>query len=575
MIISGLISGRSLSRSVLLLATAGLLSLCSCKDSAPAKQTAAVPASDAAARPALGANTAAQAPAPQSLLSLVPSDAGAFFLWDLSSPAYDKLLASRWGNSYLSRTQTLASQMPELGALLKDAGLDLSNSQELKKKVREALALLTKPASGTANAVGGLVLRTPDAATASQVTAALKAAIEKRGTPTTPIDGGYSFEMDLPNKTPVQQGQVEGQPPVAAAQPKRLKLLTKAVGDRIILADDPAIMARLATGPAAGERPAPMFAKLAADAPPPQERVALGYVDAVALLNTEKEKQETPVTAAFLSVKMTDRPTVQIRLQKRPGVAPAKIETVVPAKEILAAFPVDPILFTTMQAGVIRDMATGSSPDAANFMNDSQFAPLKSITQLAVGAKAAVPGQSMLPIPELIISVVTTQPKEFAEQMLNSAQAAVKGYGLPGTLSEKTIAGKKVSILPGAFGLSLFVAQLDAAVLAATSEALLVDALTKLAQPDPFAGSTLPATAIQSVKAGGIGRLYLSFPEVVKLLESAKEMTGAMAAGPDGQQSAAQQALSTENMKALSDLGTLLGSMTDQGDELRGEITYL
>lgn len=489
------------------------------------------------------------------LFAMIPETADAFFFWDLSGQAFDRFLDSPWGKNYISKSSSISSRMPELAGMLKEAGIDFSDPKSLKQKTKEALIFAS---GGAASTNGCFIFRTNDQATAKGIVASLKSSAERQRVLMPDPDDNVAFELNFAGRSDPVSGLQEN---------RKVRVIAAAKDEDVILSNDPATIKQILSGQTAQFNSASLK-KLSVDAPGKDERIGLGFIDIKEFAGKEEPETPSPITSAFLSVKMTDRPFVNFKLEKGQGTEWAALNP--PTKDILAALPPEPILFTVFQAGVLRDMLTKGP--AGGFMNDSQFAPLKNIQQIAIGAKASAEAQAMLPIPELIIAAETLQPAELSSALIASATSAVKGYGIPVEPTEMEIAGKKIKTIPGAMGISLYIAETDHAVIVATSQALLQDALQRLGSGDPLRGSLLSASALEKFSSKGLGRLYLSFPELTKLLESARGMAS-LSAGPHS--SSVEDALSPESLKELSDLGAFMGSLNDDGNIVSGEISYL
>jgi len=535
-------------RSITLVSALTCFSLfAACKDEAP--KNVAAPSDG---RPALAAKQAATDVSTLSerdgLFALVPAEAQAFFFWDLSGPAFERLLQSRWGKSYLTRTENISSQLPELSAALKTAGLPLDNPEELRQKIRESLVFLKKDDLDEAS--GGLILRTVKADGGAAVLDSLRNAAKKDSLIEDLAGGAFSFDITIPSS------------PTNTAGKKR-RLVASASGDKVLVSDKQETLADLAKATPFDVK---TIGNLGATTESAMDRIAVGYLNVKGLQGAGS----TPLTGAFMSVRMTDRPVVSIRVKKaNGGTLPIK-ET---PKALLSAFPNNPILFATIQAGELRELAENNSEQARGVMSDTQFAPLKSIRQLSVAMRSGAEAQAMLPIPEVIVAAETDTPAAVSKAMISAAVDAIKGYGIPVQPTDKKIMGRMVKIVPGVFGLSLNVVELDGAVIASTSEELISNAIERAASKDPLSGLTISATALSGMKEIGLGKLYLSFPEVSKLLESAKGM--ASLGGAQSAPESLNSLLSPENLKALNDLGVLFSSVKQEDDLVLGEITYL
>jgi hypothetical protein len=541
-----------------LLSTAFLATaLVSCKkdeQKASAPQAAPTKVEEALGKLASPAEMAAATSNP--LYTTLPKEVAAFFSLNLQSPAFDRLLSSKWGKSYLAKTSTLTTQMPDLAAIMAEAGMDMTKPEELKKQLSEALVFLAGPETGQMGH-GGLMLKSSNEAKTQSLFAALSASAQKRGGGAPSAPGEFNIVMTVPQSAIPAEGP---------QQIKKVNMTGKLAGDKIIISDNADLLNKLAAGTEKFVAPEVTTALSTAGA----NSIGIGFIDFKKLrVGSKDEGEALPVKSGVISAEMSDHPTVQVKLLKE-KISPVP-PTAATAKVLLSSIPNDPLLYTVIEAGAIRELAMESSPKAQEAMNDTQMAFLKSVGQIGLGAKVAADAQAMMPIPEIIISVQTSDAKGLMDTMVNSASGAVKGYGLPGATSEKQLGGKTVKVVQGAMGVNLYAADLGGVVVASTTEALLAGAIER--SSGKGIASNLSATNTEALTKPGVAKLYLSFPELAKLLKSAQSMAG-MAGGAPGQENAMSAALSDENLKSLEDLGSLMGSMSSDNESYNVNISY-
>jgi hypothetical protein len=457
------------------------------------------------------------------IFSLLPKETGAFFFWDLSSPAFSRLLDSKWGRTYLTKIGELTRNVPELTKILTAAGLPLDNPDELRKSLREALVYLSSGKNG------GLILRTVEG---RNIFPALKTAA-----------GNTEGFQELPQETFSFNTVVNNQ---------RLTFTVSSQGDRVLITDSGTSIAE-----AKGGFNPTTLQRLSQGRASTQERIGFGFFE----LSSLEEAKEVPLESGFVDISMVDKPAIRLKLKSR---EPFKGSSTPPSADLLKAFPENPLLFTTFNAGELRELIENCSEEARKKLSDSQFAALRTVRRLAIGARVG-PQAALLPVPELIIAAESSEPPTLVEAIISNAVSAIQGFGLPVQPTETQIAGRKVSVIPGALGLSLHVVELEGVVLLSSSQELIARALES--------GSTIPGELAPSLSSSGVGKLYLSFPELAKILGSARGMAG-LSGGATARESL-NSTLSEENLKALADLGSLISTLTHEGDLLLGEINYL
>jgi len=506
------------------------------------------------------------------LYASLPKEVAAFFSLDLQGAAFERLLASKWGKSYLAKTSTLTTQMPDLAAVMLEAGIDMTKPEELKKQLSSALVFLAAP-EGAETGHGGLVLRSESEAKTKSLFAALSSAAQKRAGATPPTAGEFNLLVTVPQSAmPDTSGQGtsgQGNSELGDNGPQQIKkvnMIGKLAGDRILISDSAELLNKL-TNVTEKFYSAELTAAATAAG---QNSIGIGFIDFQKIKAASKDAGESlPVKNAIISAQMTDHPTVQVKFVKEKET-PASA-TSATTKILLSSIPNDPLLYTVIEAGAMRELALESSAKAQEAMNDTQFSFVKSIGQIAIGAKAASDLQALMPIPEIIVSVQTSDSKGLLDKMFSSASGAVKGYGLPGVTTDKQIAGKSVKVLQGAMGLNLYALDLGGVVVAATTEPLIQGAIERsLGQGSP---SNLSALNTAELTKPAVAKLYLSFLELAKLLKSAQSMA-AMAGGAPGQENTMAAALSDENLKSLEDLGSLMGSISSDKESYNLNISY-
>lgn len=548
----------SLKKSFTLLTALLVIAFASCKKEE--KTTSAIQATPSTANEALGklaSPSEVSSVSSTPLYASLPKEVAAFFSLDLQGAAFERLLTSKWGKSYLAKTSSLTTQMPDLAAIMSEAGMDMTKPEELKKQLSQALVFLATPETGSTGQ-GGLILKSESEAKTQSLFTALTAAANKRAGSNPSAPGEFNLVVTVPQTAISADGGPQ--------QIKKVTMTGKLVGDRIIISDNAELLKKLAN--VTEKFASAELTEAAANAG--SNSVGIGFIDFQKLKSLSKDSSEPlPVKNGVISAQMSDHPTVQIKLakEKTSVAAPTSATT----KVLLSSIPNDPLLYTVIEAGALRELALESSTKAQEAMNDTQFAFVKSIGQVGLGAKVAADAQAMMPIPELIVSIQTSDTKGLMDTILNSASGAVKGYGLPGNTTDKQIAGKTVKVLQGAMGVNLYAADLGGVVVAATTEQLIQGAIERSAGQS--AASNLSAANTSELTKPGVAKLYLSFPELAKLLKSAQSMA-AMAGGAPGQENTMASALSDENLKSLEDLGSLMGSINSDSQSYNVNISY-
>jgi hypothetical protein len=551
---------RPLSKSYSLL----ILPLCltiitSCKKGEEKKETPLSP--DTEIREALPAQTSSSA---SPLYQSLPADTAAFFNVQFDGPAFERLLASKWGKSYLAKTGAIANQIPELHEALLEAGIDTDHPEKLKDQVSE-MAVMVFPtiqgkgqSKGQSTGQGGVILRTKSEAKAKELATALAAAAKKRageGVMASATAGDFSIPVSFTSAKSAD----------GLAQVQKVVLSGRTVGDRIILALDSQLLDKLSAN-GNSFRPNELE-KVTFSAS--SETIGIGYVDFTKIEKGEADAKESPVKSGIFTAQMTDHPSVQLKLLKTNESEALSAQPTAPM--LLSSMPANPLMYAVFEAGELRKFAAQASSEAQEVLQDSQFSFTKTISQAAVGARVSENAQAMMPIPEFVLSLQTSDAKGVMDAMFKYASGAVKGYGLPGQVTEKQIAGKNVKVLPGAFGVALYAVALDGTVVATTTEDLMKSAIQKVGSKELAAG--VSTVAANQLSQPALAKAYLSFPELAKLLRAAAPMAG-MATDPEGKPSPLADALSDENLKGIEDMGTVLTTLRSDNESYLVDLSY-
>lgn len=201
------------------------------------------------------------------------------------------------------------------------------------------------------------------------------------------------------------------------------------------------------------------------------------------------------------------------------------------SNDVVMAFAMDGSILKTLYALLEQNKAVNT--------NQANLQLVTSIDKILFTERAAPLGQSILPVPDLLFAVkssnieqILAQTKSAIQQLMNSSGGGAAGT----TWSEKDIAGVKVEYLLSPIGIGAFLASKDAYLLIASNETQIKEALTGyINNSKDFISSLESNSDAQKFSEGNLSTFYLNYPQLSAQLESLKGLLSAFSgeAGPD------------------------------------------
>ena len=511
---------------------------------------------------------ASPAPAPSSFqssaLALIPEQSVGFFLWQAKHPAYAKMTGTTWGdveNEWIKAIRDSGDSLGEMKEVLKGAGIDPEDEKTWKALFSE-VAIFASPAADPAKqGAVGVVLRSDPSLKISEKLDALKGKLPA---------GEYEIKDVV-----LTEGKGVSVRPKASGDEERVFVGWK--GDMAVFASGEWVLNSVLTSK--GDKlPAvlssPNFTRAARGLPADSARFATGFVDiekmaAVAehmgaggAASVEKFKSsDVPLKAVAFAMGMEDLPQTTVRLVYDPAEGKknewlSTLNGSSDSQKLLATMPTKPLAFVSIDGEMLRrirgSVLAGMGGGGAIAQ---QLAFLDHIKRLGISARAAAPGQSLIPMPDLLIVAESAKPAETQKALQD---VVGMGMALSGVGRAKWETGKigetPIQSMSTPFGVGAYLASSNGLVLAATSQMQLSAALAG-AEKQSFAAA-LPARVGKALSTDqSLGSLYIDFEQVAGMMESAGGMLATFA--PDSADS--QQLTQAENIEAMRRMGSIVG----------------
>ena len=531
-----------------------------------------------------------------ALLSKIPKDSYGFLMFDSRHPGYEKLLASPWAESVVIPGSDLG-EMGGAGSTTKQdllirivnrLGLDPKNKESLRQVFSSAGVFVSPPAEQkegkSANPLGvspgfGAIFTSDKSFPFKDKLPVIKEELQK--------DGMELEELDVA----AGSGFV-------AKQSKGRELVVASVNDyNIVLSNTALAQGILANLSASGGDGYPQvmdsetFKKAFSDTPPREQQFAFGYIDGPALFavaramqpanirNQAVEKAAPFFKALGVTFTMQEAPQTDIRLLYHTTGEGAEVFSKLsssPSGPILDAFTDTPLAFLSVDGQslkTLKDRAKEMAPAEKKQMFDS-FSFVDSVKRVAVIAKVAAPGTSLLPIPDLMIGLQTSASDQAAAQIQQFVVSSMSSSGMvsgTGQWLSKEVEGTTVKTLPGSLGLGLSLAAKGDLLLLSSSEPMLVSTLGNISKQGAKGFSaTLSQRSKQTlVNSNTLGNMYINFEQAGTFLET---MAGVLAMYAP-QKPGGEDMFSPEKLAALKKMGSMVASVK-LGDESIGITTF-
>lgn len=506
----------------------------------------------------------------KTIATMVPEQAVGFFVWEGKHPAYDKLNKSAWGSSESDITKMLQDsnpQMAEVREVLQGIGLDLNNKDTWRNVFSQAALFIAPAAEAGKQGAVGLVFQSDPSVKIGEKLAALKTQLAKKEMEVQDLKltGGTGFS--LLDKSDGAGEKVflgwKDNTGVFGSSDWVVDSVLTSKGDKL-----PAIVS------------SPNFSRAAQGLPDDSVRFATAYVDfqratevadrlgQAGAESVQKIKAaDLPLKAISIGMAMDKSPETSLRLiydpaSKTKGWLGALSSS--SSGELLSVVPGKPLVFLSLDGKTLRqvkELALAGMGEAGKAYG-SQLSFLNDVNRVGISARANAAGQSLLPIPDMLIVAESANPAQTAQQLQTVVGAAMSSSGLPAMpWQDKQVNGVTVKSMMTPLGVGVFVASTKNLVLVASSEGQIQSAL---------GGGTfvkgMPSQVEQVfAKEQSLGNLYVNFEEIAGMMENMGGMLS-MYAPPDA--NGQNQFMQPENIQAMKKMGTVVGSVTLEEDAI-------
>lgn len=542
--------------------------------SAPASNASSSAQPDSAAKSSEVAKSNSPVDMAKSLLELVPKETVGFMVFQGKHPAYAQYKSSPWGSGSSNWSSMMKSANPEtqqVTEMLKRLGFDLEDKNTFDKVLSEAAFFVAPPVSGETKPAIGVVFKPDSGFKLDDFLAKVKQEVVAGNAKVKVEDVKIGDAAGLRFEDSADGG--------AGANPMKEFFVASKGGLGVVSTSKKAIEGVITAS--AGTLPdivsSPNFLKASSGMPSNESRFGTVFFDfekffaqAEKFGGTElaaKMKQNPfPVKAVSLAMAMDESPKTEFRMiyddnspQSREWFSTLASS---PSESVLAAVSDKPLFFLSIDGQTIQKLKEKYlgqlGPQAA--MLKPQLAALDGVSRIAFAAKSAGPGQSMLPIPEILVVAEAKEPAKLSAVVEQLVGPAVSG-GMPGMQwQSSTENGVAVRALQSPMGMGAFLASSKNMFVLASTKGQLSSALKNVSDAGGAFSKSLSSPVQQVLaKQATIGNLYVNFSEVASALESVGGMLSMFA--PQGND-AAQQFLSPENLQALRKMGSVVASVT-------------
>ena len=497
-----------------------------------------------------------------TLVSRIPQDALGFLVWEGNHPAYAKLSASPWGSStgITELLKNVEGDAKDLIATLKNVGLDPAEKATWESIFSEAVFYFTAPAAGAKKPDLGVLFKSKDAGKLETLLATVKSEATKHNQKIgeAKLALGKGFTIAGPN--------AEAELIVASDNGFGVISTSQALAEKTLGSKGGATPTLLTT---------PAFLKASAGFPDASKRFATGYLDVERMVQeatksgakVDTSALETfPLRAVALAFSMDETPATSMRFvyddSKTPNNPWLKSLNSSASKSLTGVLPTKPLIVLSVDGKMIKDvkeaLLAGLGELGAAYRQ--QLAFLDDVKRIAIAASVAPMGQSLLPIPDLMVVAESANAEKTRAQLEGILGLAMMSSGMPGMAwQDKQIEGSAVKSMMSPMGVGLFLASSNGLVVATSSEPVMKAAL---GNKSGFSAALPKRGGEVFNETQTVSNLYLNFEEIGSYVES---MGGMMAMyAPQGQD--ASKFLNPENIQAIKKMGSMVGAITfDKG----------
>lgn len=516
--------------------------------------------------------------AAESLLKFVPENAYGFFHWNSTHPAYRRLASSPWAGGGAFSLDSLTSRPGEEGkfiAILKRAGIDPTERETYETLLSEAVAFASPPPSSDEKPALALMFRASDGTSLETYADNLKEQL-KRAKVTVhehEIEGGSAFSFDHNELAQAGRSRAKDSKP-------RMRYVgwsgpIGAIATKLWPIQ--AALSRQGTG-IPKNVDSPQFKESVAEFPPAKHRYAIGYIDIAALLEDVKSQQDggeviedtlnlklIPFKSVALSMAMDDAPSNMARLlyevkdpQHKKWFRALHSSS---NAQLINSIPSRPLIFLSVDGQTLKDLrhltleGSGLGSQSAVKMLSS----LDSVSRIALFTRIAPIGQSILPIPDLLMVLESSNPSELRSKLENLLGSLASGTGVStGGWQEKELHGASVKFIRSQLGVGAYLAIKDNSVIVSSTEPMIRSVLEGLSTGKASLAKSVSSRTQQALaKDDSLGSLYIDFQEVGSFLEN----MGGMLSMYAPQNDEAKKFLSPESIANVKKMGAVVGSI--------------
>lgn len=504
------------------------------------------------------------------LLGRIPNESLGFVVWQGAHPAYQRMLASPWAES-ASLSSMLPDSNPELTQLfdvLAAANLDPRDLKVMSQVFAEAVLFSYRGENQQLE--HGMVFR-PESQSAAKVIESLTEALKesKYESSATEVAGLSGLKVLLP--------RAKKNPPVGNITQRDRELFAVAHGELAVfaLSEDPIkriVQKETVAAPQIVESEA--FTQVMKPLPDSSQRFVTGFYNTAALFAAEGAEAANPFPLEAIGIgnSMSEFPQMDVIALPRDKsqaeaffASPTDFQGSV-GEEFRGFLPSSPLLYLNVDGALLQQLKTAASEkfvgkQAGNAQGKivEQLSFLSFLSRIAVSANVAPVGQSILPIPEFLLLLETTEPEKTKTQFKELVSMGLKNSPMTAALqwSAKTLEdGTQIESMMSPIGIGLTLASKDALVFVSTSEALARAILSGGAERN-FQNSLAENIANLYANERNLSEFYLDFSELAGLLQN---MGGVLALYAP-QDKNAQQLLEAEKLAGLKKMGLLSARM--------------
>jgi hypothetical protein len=505
-----------------------------------------------------------------SLINNIPPDTLAFFEWDSSTDAYKKYANSPWvGQQQVSFDKFLTEQddIKNYIEVLNKAGIDLTKRTTWSSIFSRSVFYLS-PSEGVEKLTAALYFQSNKDIKLDELLTTLKEAYKaEQGSQVQDItiDGGKGFSVkhqgddDLFNT--IYLGW-KGQKGVFASNHEAAN---NVLGGKynslpeIVKSSD--------------------FQKNTKDFPSSKSRLAFAYGDIIKVLERLPEDKQgvklekiefssLPIKSMSWASSMTDVPNHFFRATYNPSDSEQKewfdALGVSGSNSLLPAVPTNTLLFLSIDGQslnrlkelALKQQNQDITPDIREYLG-----LLDNLNRLGILLRVGVPGQSILPIPDIMFVLDTSKPDDTLAKTSSIIQNIAQGAGGVQTgWTEEKIDENTVKSIMTPMGIGGFLTKIDSLVILSSTKQQIQDVLGILSGSTPSSEkTTLPNNIHQALREHKtLSDVYVNFREVGSLIENMGGLLSMYA--PQNQQ--AQSFMQQKNIDNLKQMGHMLGAIT-------------